>query len=176
MSGEASLTEQLTACHHQLNELFLLHQEALLQGHLGNAASILSSYESCHALHMQFEDDILLPKYADLEKQGKWDATLYQQEHHKISGLYGKIEQGLKCMAGQSLDPSQLRRNIIHLLDREKSYKGLCEHHQEREETSLLVELDRQCDTRWRAEVGNLFSEKWKQKMALEMENVRVLL
>ena len=108
MRSEPSLAEQITACHQQLNEMFLLHQEALLQGQLENAASILRSYESCHALHMQFEDDILLPKYAGLEMQGKWDETLYQQEHHKIHDLYTRIEQDLKYLTGQSLNLSHI--------------------------------------------------------------------
>ena len=42
---------------------------------------------------MQFEDDVLLPKYAVLQEPGKWDATFYQLEHHKIVDLYLKIEQ-----------------------------------------------------------------------------------
>ncbi len=173
MSKEPSLTGQLGACHRQLDEIFLLHQEALIQGQLQNAVGILHSYESCHTLHRQFEDDVLLPVYAGLEQPGKWNATLYQQEHQKIGELYSRIEEGLHELMGQSLDPSQMRRNIIHLLDREKSFKGLCEHHQEREEQSLLIELDRQTDTYWRSAVMETFSAQWRQTLEKEMENIR---
>jgi hypothetical protein len=173
MTKKVSVAEQIASCHQQLDEIFLLHQEALMQGHLQDASSILNAYNACHTVHMQFEDEVLLPKYASLEQQGKWDATLYQQEHHKIHGLYEKIEQGLLWLREQSLNSSQLRRNIISLLDREKSFKGLCEHHQEREESSLLIELDRQVNNEWREEKLNLFSQQWQQTMDREMEEIK---
>ncbi len=176
MGEELSLTRRITTCHQQLDEIFLLHQEALLQGHLQAAADILDAFNTCHTLHMNFEDKVLLPMYADLEEQGKWNATLYHQEHQKIQDLYGRIEEGLQWLIKQSLDPSQLRRNIINLLDREKSFKGLCEHHQEREEASLLVELDRQCDENWRIEAVNSFSQEWEQKLEIEMQSIKDLL
>jgi hypothetical protein len=176
MTSERLVTDQLAACHRQLDELFLLHQEALVQGHLEDAISILLAYNACHTLHSEFEDDVLIPAYANLEAQGKWNATLYEQEHQKINDLYSRIEQDLVCLSQQSLEPSQSRRNIIHLLDREKSFKGLCEHHQEREEASLLVELDQQLDCEWREETANLFSSRWKQILDYEMEKIRELI
>ena len=176
MTKKVSVAEQIASCHKQLDEIFLLHQEALMQGHLQDASSILKAYNACHTVHMQFEDEVLLPKYASLEQQGNWDATLYQQEHHKIHDLYEKIEQGLLWLREQSLNPSQLRRNIIGLLDREKSFKGLCEHHQEREESSLLIELDRQTNSKWREEQVVLFSQRWKQILDIEMEEIKGLI
>ncbi len=176
MENEISLVGQFTYCHNQLNEIFLLHQEALLQGKLPNALGILNGYASCHELHMHFEDDVFLPKYADLEEQGKWDATLYQQEHQKVTELYLKIERELQWLMEQSLSESQLRRNIIQLLDREKSFKGLCEHHQEREEICLFVELDRQADAHWLAEMRESFALQWEQKSAAELENIGAFL
>ncbi|MBT7950160.1 MAG: hypothetical protein HN764_00920 [Gammaproteobacteria bacterium] len=173
MTKKVSVVEQIASCHQQLDEIFLLHQEALIQGQLQDASSILKAYNACHTVHMQFEDEVLLPKYASLEEQGKWGATLYQQEHHKIHNLYEKIEQGLLWLMEQSLNSSQLRRNIINLLDREKSFKGLCEHHQEREESSLLIELDRQVNNEWREEKLNLFLQQWQQTMDKEMEEIK---
>ena len=46
----------------------------------------------------------------------------------------------------QQLSDSQLRRNIIALLDKEKTFKGLTEHHEEREEDAMLKELDEQLE------------------------------
>jgi len=150
-------------------------EEALLQGRLKSALGTLHSYQSCHSLHMRFEDDKLLPAYAALERQGRWDATLYSQEHRKIEQLYEKIEQELEEMTNRKADARSLRRSIIGLLDREKSYKGLCEHHQEREETSLLVELDRQTDAHWRAKTGRVFRRQWQEKIAQELDAVHAL-
>jgi hypothetical protein len=174
MESETSLVKQFKACHFHLDELFLL-QEALLQAKLDNALIILKIFKTCHDLHMRFEDDKLIPKYASLPEQGKWDATLYQQEHQKVLELYKKIEQGLSWLVQQDLNLSQLRRNIIKLLDRQKSFKGLCEHHQEREESSLFVELDRQSDANWRVEIRTSFSEIWDRKIELEFDSIRSL-
>ena len=175
MKSEPSLVQQFKTCHLQLDELFLLQQEALLQAKLDNGLLILRSYKTCHDLHMRFEDDNLIPKYAGLPEQGRWDATLYQQEHQKVLELYEKIERGLNWLIQQDLDPSQLRRNIIKLLDRQKSFKGLCEHHQEREESSLFVELDRQSDANWRAETIASFSNIWDRKLEMEIDTIRKL-
>jgi hemerythrin-like domain-containing protein len=173
MSKEQPLTEMMTKCHHQLDEIFLLHQESLLQGQLENAVCILDAYMACHGVHLKFEDDVLLPKYESLLKQGRWNATLYQQEHQKIQNLHIKIETKLKWLKQQTLTPSQLRRNIIQLLDREKSFKGLCEHHQEREEVSLFIELDKQTDLAWREKNIEAFSQQWQQILDLEMDGIR---
>jgi hypothetical protein len=175
MESNLSLLEQFKICHLQLDELFLLQQEALLQAKLDNALIILNSYKTSHDLHMRFEDDNLIPKYASLLEQGKWDATLYQQEHQKILQLYEKIEHGLTWLLQQDLNPSQLRRNIIKLLDRQKSFKGLCEHHQEREESSLFIELDRQSDASWRADMRTSFSKIWDRKIEQEFDSIRKL-
>lgn len=176
MTIEVSLVEQFKLCHSQLDELFLLHQEALLEGKLEKAATILASYQSCHSLHSQYEDDLLIPKYAELLEQGKWNATLYAQEHQKIEDLHKKVEEALLWLIKQDLRPSQQRRNIIKLLDREKSFKGLCEHHQEREEDSLLFELDRQTDVLWRLKVSDSFSTLWEKKFKTELESIKNLL
>ena len=44
----------------------------------------------------------------------------------------------------QQFNHGQAMRNIIALMDREKTYKGLTEHHEEREEDAMLRELDEQ--------------------------------
>lgn len=160
-----SLKEELVYCHLQLNELFLLHQEALLANHLDAASQLLDLYWATHAVHMHFEDDVLIPEYARLEKPGRWDATLYSREHQKIEDLYGRIRLHLDLLLEKQPQDSVLRRQIIALLDLEKTYKGLCEHHQEREEQSLLVELDGQTDADWCNEVLGSFHPAWEKQM-----------
>ena len=162
----------MSACHRQLDEMFLLHQELLLQAELVAAMTVLGSYWKCHECHMNFEDEILLPRYARLENEGRWNATLYQQEHQKIVDIFEKTQQDLAQLIDQNLDKRQLNRNIIALLDRQKTFKGLCEHHQEREEISLFVELDRQTDANWRQEELASFAEQWQQLLATEMLTV----
>jgi hypothetical protein len=52
----------------------------------------------------------------------------------------------LNWLSEQQLNDSQLRRNIIAVLDKEKTFKGLTEHHEEREEDVMVKELDEQLE------------------------------
>ena len=145
-----------------------------MQGQLEEALELLGIYWSCHGLHMGFEDEILLPKYRELDSPGRWDATLYSKEHQKIDDLFLRIKNTLTSLIEQRLEASQLRRGIIQLLDREKSFKGLCEHHQEREEKSLFPELDRQAESSWIQENGRQFAASWEKGFAPSLESARL--
>ena len=59
---------------------------------------------------------------------------------------YTKADLG--WLAQQLLSPSDQRRNIIALLDKQKTLKGLNEYHEDREEDAMLKELDQQLDER----------------------------
>ena len=128
--------------HLDLRELFLRHQEFLLQGQFDKALISLNHYDVCHQAHAQLEECYLFPEFAKIEKQTRWDISLYEKEHEKISSFFEIISNDLYWLSEQQLTESQLRRNIIALLDKEKSFKGLTEHHEEREEEAMLKELD----------------------------------
>jgi hypothetical protein len=132
--------------HLDLRELFALHQEALLQGHFDVALTCLSNYGACHQAHAKLEEAYLFPEFAKIKHQSKWDVSLYIKEHEKIERLFVKISEDVNWLSEQNLSESQLRRNIIALLDKEKTFKGLTEHHEEREEDALLKELDEQLE------------------------------
>ncbi len=132
--------------HLELRELFLIHQEALLQGQFDDALTYLDHYNICHVPHAELEEQHLFPEFIKIERQTRWDVSLYEKEHEKIVQLYGNISEDLHWLSKQRLTESETRRNIIALLDKEKSFKGLTEHHEEREEEGMLMELDRQLE------------------------------
>ena len=171
--SKQEINEIMSGCHRQLDEMFLLHQELVLETKLSSSIKVLESYWRCHACHMGFEDKVLIPQYDELEKAGRWNATLYHQEHQKIIEIFEKIEMDLRRLCSQKLDKRQLNRNIIVLLERQKTFKGLCEHHQEREEASMFVELDRQTDANWRQEKLAQFSESWELLLATELKAIK---
>ena len=173
MSEEISLVDQVGNCHKILDELFLLHQECLLEGELEQALVVLRGFNTCHTLHMEYEDTLLLPAYAQLPNPGRWDATLYEKEHQKIIDLYTKLVNALVELEQQPPSGKQLRRTIIHFLDREKSFKGLCEHHQEREEASMLLELDTQKDLGWLLSEKKNFQNEWEKVYNQVMELIK---
>jgi hypothetical protein len=65
-----------------------------------------------------------------------------------------------------------LRREIIAFLDKEKTFKALCEHHQEREEAGMLPELDKHTDIEWRASIIEPFLKDWNDCMERNMKIV----
>jgi hypothetical protein len=175
MPDHTKLTKVVTQCHLELNELFLLHQEAVLLGKFDNAALVLNSFKELHRLHMDFEDEKLIPKLVALDYRGRWPASLYKSEHAKVQDLMGKTEDRLQALRQCQLSSKELRREIIAFLDKEKTFKGVCEHHQEREEAGILPELDQQTDPAWRASIIETFLAEWNDNMERNMRIVNDL-
>jgi len=161
MPDNSKLTEVIVRCHQELNELFLLHQEAVLLGNFDDAILLMDCFRELHHLHMSFEDESLIPGLDGLGERGRWPASLYRDEHAKVQELMGKTENNLLLLSKGQLSNKALRREIIAFLDREKTFKGLCEHHQEREEAGMLPELDRQTEAKWRASIIEPFLKEW---------------
>ncbi len=165
MPDNTKLTEVITRCHRGLDDLFLLHQEEILLGHFSRAAQLLNYFRELHRVHMDFENDRLIPKLEEFDSAGQWPASLYKDEHTKVEDLLARTEDNLLILGQSRSEGSELRRETIELLDWEKTFKGLCKHHQEREETALLPDLDRQTDTGWRVSVIDPFIEEWNSCM-----------
>lgn len=161
MLDNTKLTEVIAQCHQELDELFLLHQEAILLEKFDAATQLLSCFKELHEFHRGFEEKQLIPKLDGLVNQRRWPATLYTNEHIKIQELLEKAEKNLLSLSKSQLSNQDLRREIIVLLDEEKTFKGLCEHHQEREERGILPELDEQTDEKWRIKIVKPFLKEW---------------
>lgn len=166
------LVELIHQQHQELQELFARHQEALLQGHLDVAEEWLTHFATCQKAHMQIEEGYLFPEFEKIERTTKWDVTLYEKEHAKINTLYQNIVDDLNWLSEQDLTESQQRRNIIALLDKEKSLKGLNEHHEEREEEAMLKELDEQLEERQLKELRIDIKMTWAEVMGTIREIV----
>ena len=164
------LVEIINKQHMELRELFARHQEMLLIGQFKEAAFWLDHYIVCQKAHIQIEDNYLLPEFAKIERKTQWDSSLYEKEHTKITNLYENINEDLKWLSEQELNDSDQRRNIIALLDKEKTLKGLSEHHEEREEEAMLKELDEQLEERQLKELKLDINLTWAEVIALVKE------
>jgi hypothetical protein len=162
MSHSSSLKIVISRCHEELNRLFFLHQEAVLIGELPQAIKALHFFTRAHDLHKNFEDTHLLPRLAELESPGDWPVSLYHHEHNKIDNLMTRLETQLVKLNARELAGTELHFELIELLDREKTIKGLCEHHQEREEAGMLPALDQQTDEAWRTSIIVPFIDEWQ--------------
>lgn len=175
MIDYTTFTEVISRCHTILDEIFLIHQEAILSGRFKDATGIFNSYRQLHDFHKSFEDENLIPKFNELGNHGRWPASMYMVEHDKIRDLLEKTEKYLLELCETRLEGRNLRRNIIAFLDREKTLKGYCEHHQDREENGLLPELDRMADSKWRADIIGSFIEDWEKSVKQHMDSINKL-
>lgn len=170
MSPRPDLATRILTDHREMDELLLLHQEALIEQDLGTA---LARFEAFHArlrAHIELENRELLPRHEQVA-QPRWRTQVYALEHDKILELAGKLHErlrqavmaqdadapaatgaltgagpgaGIEAGAGARSDgpPGQARRRwIIQLLDDERTLKNVLEHHEEREEKGALPEL-----------------------------------
>ena len=160
------LEEIIKKQHLDLREIFARHQEALLQGQLYDASNWLEQFYFCQKAHMQIEENYLFPEFNKIERQSKWHSSLYEKEHDKIRKLIDNIVEDLNWLSEQELNESQKRRNIIALLDKEKTLKGLNEHHEEREEEAMLKELSEQLEQRKLKELKLDINLTWAEVIA----------
>jgi hemerythrin HHE cation binding domain-containing protein len=160
------LVEIIHQQHLEIRELFARHQEALLQSKFEEARNCLNNFNIFQKAHMQIEEKYLFPKFAKIKKTSRWDVSLYEKEHDKISKLYNNISNDLDWLSEQELGESDKCRNIIALLDKEKTLKGLSEHHEEREEEAMLKELDEQLEQRQLKELKLDIKLTWAEVVA----------
>lgn len=149
--------------HLELRELFMRHQEALLQARFDEAMNWLSRFHTCLSAHMLMEEIHLFPEFAGIERETRWDVDLYEMEHGKIRQLYEILARDLAWLREQSLSDSDLRRNIITLLDKEKTFKGMLEHHEEREEDAMLKEMMEQLPDERINELVEVANAAWEE-------------
>lgn len=128
----------LLEVHAQLEELFLLHQEALLRLDIARAGDLLERYELALQAHMRDEDEYLLPRYAAGGAAPRASAELFEAEHDRIKHFVAKFRVRVDQLAA---DPTP--RGVIALITDQALFKGLMEHHDIREKELLYPTLDR---------------------------------
>lgn len=129
--------------HDQLNELFLKHQEALIDGVYGGdedrilAKTFLQEFQSSLETHMKMEEEILMPIFVRAPRITGGPPEFFIGEHKKMLELLARIKEKLFSLT------TFHKRDIIALLDQESFFKSLVEHHDSREETIFYPTLDK---------------------------------
>lgn len=141
----------LLETHEWLDELFLLHQEALLAGDLPLALEMLEKVEAEQREHIRVEEEILLPVYERAGKIPGGDPRFYINEHNKMLAILEDFKEILPRLVDE--DPATTRREVLKLFDRGYWFKQLHEHHDQREENILYPVLDRVTDEEERREL-----------------------
>ena len=147
---------ELLNVHERLNELFLLHQEALLRLDLELAAGRLRIYDRELRAHMRAEEDLLMPVYERAGKIAGGPPEFFIGEHRRMLEFLDRFAAALEELKEGSGDPA---RRVIRLFDEEAMFKSLCEHHDMRERNIFFPALDRVTDEAERQElIGRCFA------------------
>ena len=137
--GELSFVSLLDI-HKVLKEVFLQHQEALLDGNLVRAKERLAEFERRLLHHIWEEETLLLPVYERAGAIPGGPPVLFTGEHKRMQELLAGFKQTLSSL---EQDPDSRKRGILWLLDRQATFKNLMDHHDQRETNILYPALDR---------------------------------
>ncbi len=136
--------------HQVLRELFLQHQEALLDADLARARERLEEFERRLLHHIREEEELLLPIYQRAGVIPGGPPVLFTGEHKRMRELLAGFGQALSSL---EQNPASRKRGILWLLDRQATFKNLMEHHDLRETNILYPALDRVTSEAERREV-----------------------
>jgi hypothetical protein len=135
---DQSLLATVKTYHRYLEELFWLHQEALLERDLPLAMDFWALHQQMLLSHINVENTHLIAAHERCVHEPQWRSRVYLLEHEKIQAISIKMVQRLEGRASGRLS----RREVIQLIDSQRSLKNVLEHHEDREESGLLPELE----------------------------------
>lgn len=129
----------ILAIHEHLDELFLLHQEALLKLDLTLAAARLQAFERELQTHIRVEEELLLPVYQRAGRIPGGPIEFFTGEHQRLLAMLARFAETIEQLKHNQTD---LDREVIRLFDAEAVFKSLMQHHDQRERNILYPKLD----------------------------------
>ncbi len=147
---------QIMAEHRRFDHLLLLHQTLLVEGRPHESRLALARFHAALMGHMRGEEEVILPFYAEravVAKGGNPD--YFEAEHRKLRRL---LEESLAWMGAWSGTPWPASE-VVFLIEREKVFKEVMEHHDEREDHFLYPGIE---DAAGEVEVRGLAERFWE--------------
>lgn len=167
-SPHTSLRATVVPSHRRMEALFQAHQESLLLQDLPLAERFLGAFAEHLRCHIETENTWILALLSFRQLELRWEEALYRKEHDKILQMLRKVQDALRDLPAE---PGQFQRlGILQLLDYERSFKGVLEHHEEREEMALLLELDEQLAPAELAGLCQRCEQAWQDLVDLDVE------
>lgn len=130
----------LLETHDYLDELFGLHQQAVLLMNWDLAEELLSAYRKLLELHISHEEGNLLPLFERAGQIPRAPSILFTGQHKKLLGQLQVLASRLAHAREDGIEP---RRHAIALLDLETTFKHLSEHHDGAEMESFYPTIQR---------------------------------
>ena len=126
--------------HVAQEKAFRFHQAALMSLDFVEARQRLRDFSNLLAGHMQVEEELLLPLYAERVGQPqRLGVDIYLSDHRKILRIKGEITELFEELARRE---RATHDEVIDLFDRELQLKRLMHHHDDRERAGLFPLLD----------------------------------
>ena len=130
---------ELLILHRELDELFFVHQRALMRMDIGEARRALEEFNSALLAHIHDEEELMIPIYLDraVSPIGA-TAEIFLGEHNKI-------RQYLELFKAEMIKlktTEDLERGVLFLIDSQHIFKRLLVHHDTREKKFLYPILD----------------------------------
>ncbi|MEZ4220135.1 MAG: hypothetical protein R3B13_04330 [Polyangiaceae bacterium] len=141
-TGNGGPASALLVAHGVLDDVFALHQEALMLLDLDAAEAALSAYRRLLEVHMGHEESVLMEVFRRAGPMPKWPVVLYTGQHAKLLEQLARLEAMLQSLRGRQ--GREQRHAILELFDREATFKHLLEHHDGAEREGFFPTVDAQ--------------------------------
>jgi hypothetical protein len=133
--------ETLRAQHRALDMLLRAHLDAVIALDFAAALARLAIWQHAFALHLHAEDTTLIPALADVAAP-RWVAHVYDAEHRHLEALVHDYTARFNAAIAALPDGATQRRNVaLAIIDSAHVLRHVIDHHQQREEQALFLEL-----------------------------------
>jgi uncharacterized protein with PIN domain len=153
--GEVRSLEPLLDLHQALEVLLLEHRVALMRSDVGAALRSFRRFAIWMRRHIQDESELVLPVYARHPPASGYprgaSPEVFEGDHAKILEHLDRCGAALEELRASDLSGDALHVACLGVIDREKIFVDLCDHHDRRERAYLYPHLETVLDDREKA-------------------------
>ena len=126
---------QLLEEHVRLDQLLLQSQTRLIGSQPAGSLQILRQFQTEMEGHIRGEEEVILPFYGSHAVIPKGaDVSYFLNEHRRLRRLMAESVAWMEAWQGLSWPPEE----VVGLIERQKTFKEVMEHHDEREHISSI--------------------------------------
>jgi len=133
--------ETLRAQHRALDILLRAHLDAVIALDFASALTHLAQWQHAFALHQHVEDVALIPALGQVVAP-RWGAHVYDAEHRHLEALVHDYSARFAAAIAALPEGAAQRRNVaLAIIDSAHVLRHVIDHHHQREEQALFLEL-----------------------------------
>lgn len=133
--------ETLRAQHRALDVLLRAHLDAVIALDFASALTHLAQWQHAFALHQHVEDVALIPALGQVSAP-RWGTHVYDAEHRHLESLVHDYAARFAAAIAALPEGAAQRRNVaLAIIDSAHVLRHVIDHHHQREEQALFLEL-----------------------------------